>query len=452
MITKKSKETLKALDEGVYRNTKEVVLGGVKYSAKDILIKAPLISSLNMYYVGGTGEGKTQLANDLVSHMGEDTVYAMGRNDFEPSQLMRQVNWELLKAFQSGEKISEGDLEKITQNVNKIFFYVDEFNRCKPIVQNYFFDFFDGKYVHTDGKIYKLGKAGYSIGFASGNLGDGDYVGISDSDRAMKDRMHMIVSLDNPLFRPTPFDALMIYSGNKKNPRASLPKSGIEITEDIIDLNKEFQESDLNPIYPLIGVFLSEGLDYLPNTKRHSKRAIESTWKHSNLEGINVTNDEGKIFPLSKRAILSAQGLASALEFIAEAEGNEIKKPVELLLDSLKLTIPYSGILHPTYVDQVHSGDVYSAFDDVFSGTDGNSGLNKEIKDRAEQLELSIHFAEAGEEIPSELINDIFQNSQKWMPVVDSLKDYAKFRNENPSENGIKLKQLIENAKKVDEK
>lgn len=442
MPSEKAKETLKKLEEGTYRNTNEIVLGDIKYSAKDILVKVPLVSNLNMYYVGGTGEGKTQLAHDLTSKFGDNSVYTMGRNNFEPSQLMRQVNWDLLKAFQSGDKIKEGDLEKITENVNKIMFYTDEFNRCKPIIQNYFFDFFDGKYVHTDGKIYKLGKNGYSIGFASGNLGDGEYVGVSDSDRAMKDRMHMIVSLDSPQFNTTAFDDYMIFSKGKKDPRASLPVKSKGITNEIISLNKEFGERDLNWLYPLIGVYLSKGLDFLQNTKKNSKRAISQIWRHGNAEGVDYDTSEGRIFPLSKRAVLGAQVLASSLEFIAEAEGKKVENPLKLFLDSLKLTIPYSGVLHPNFVDLRHSGDVYSAFEEVF-----DDDLSEDILEKEGALKRAIYIAEAGE-IKDSIIKSIAPDVGPWTPVAEAIRECAKFRKENFSEDGIKIKKMIEEAKK----
>jgi hypothetical protein len=435
MVSKNFSETLNKLDYGDYKNTKEVVLGGVKYSARDLFVKAPLISSLNMYFVGGTGEGKTQLANDLVSYFGDDSCYTMGRNDFEPSDLMKQINWDLFQELKKGN-VSQGKLETISKNINKVLFYVDEFNRCKPIVQNYFFDFFDGKFVF-DGIVYKLGKSNYSVGFASGNLGNGDYVGISDSDRAMKDRMHMIVSFDDVNFRPKEIDAFNIYSGNKKNPRATIPSLQQKLTDEIINMHKEFQERNLNALYPIIGIYLSEGLDYLSKTKRNSKRAIESAWKHSNIDGVNTKNLEGQIFPLSKRAILSSQALATSLEMIAESKGLEVKNKLDLFLDSLKLTIPYSGVLHPIYVEQEHLGDVYSAFDEVFEK------IKKEVKDREEVLHLSLAHSEAGMDISSEIYKDILNGSENWRGVVNFIKENSDYRKKNPSEAGKKLKKVL---------
>jgi type IV secretory pathway ATPase VirB11/archaellum biosynthesis ATPase len=67
MVSEKSKRTIEALEQGRYQNSRAIPMGGVAYSARDVLVKAPLIAGLNVYYVGGTGEGKTQLGHDLLS-------------------------------------------------------------------------------------------------------------------------------------------------------------------------------------------------------------------------------------------------------------------------------------------------------------------------------------------------------------------------------------------------
>lgn len=442
MTKENVKKALERMEQGTYRNTNEIVLGGVPFSARDVLVKAPIISRLNAYYVGGTGEGKTQLANDLCGYFSDSSCYAMGRADFEPSEIMKSMNWDLLRKLQAGEKVPEGELEKLSENVNKCFFYVDELNRCPPIVQNYFFDFFDGKLVHQ-GKIRNLGKEGYSVGFASGNLGDGEYVGTSQSDRALKDRMHLILGIDHPLFSTTSFDDLMIFSGSKKDPRASLPETQEGMTSDIIQTNKDFQARPLNPLLPVLGVYLTKGLDYLEGPKAHSKKAIKDSWYHSNIEGVREDSDESLIFPMSKRAVLSAQALASAFQFIAEAKGQKVANPAELFLDGLKLIVPYSGILHPTYVEQKHSGDVYSAFDEAMAFS------REEILKKQGKLEEAVLLAETGDKNPK-LLKSISGSEGRWACVKDAISQYADYRKANPSEEGKALKEIIKEAHDMD--
>ena len=437
MVTEKSKETLKRLDNGSYQNTRVVNLGDVPFSARDILVKAPLVSRLNCYYVGGTGMGKTQLAHDLMGYLSDSSCYALGRPDFEPSELMKTIDFDILRRLQSGEKVPKGELEKLTDNVSKCFFYVDELNRCPPIVQNYFFDFFDGKLVHK-GRIINLGREGYSIGFASGNLGNGQYTGTSDSDRALKDRMHMILGIDSNLFAPTPYD---IFRIQKKEVRASMPEEKAGFTSDIINMNREFLERSNPLLFPLLRVYFVHGLNYLENVRGHSKRDIPA-WFHANVEGLRQDTDEGLIYPLSIRAALSAEALASALQFIAEAKDIEVQNPVKLYLDSLKLTVPFSGVLHPIFVDQKHNGDVYSAFEEAIT-------FSRELILRKQsKLEEAVVLAEAGV-IDTALLKDIAPEEGRFNSIKEAIESHANERKNSLTEEGLKLKDIIKQVQEA---
>lgn len=442
MVSERSKETLGKLENGTYRNNRTITLGGIDFTAKDVLVKAPLVSRLNCYYVGGTGEGKTQLANDICGYLKDSSCYSMGRPDFEPSELFRSLNLGFLTDLLKGKKTNpqlQQSLEKLSGNVDKCFFYVDELNRCPPIVQNYFFDFFDGKLVYN-GQLVNLGKDGYSVGFASGNLGDGQFCGTSDTDRALKDRMHMIVSLDNTRFSPTEGDVLSVLTG-RKTPRARQTNDSSINIEDIIELNREFQETDIHPIYPILGLYLTRGLDFLQDHPEHSKKNIFDSWYHSNPESVRQDTDEGLIFPISVRAALASQALASGLEFIADAKGEEVTDHTGLFLDALKLTIPYSGVLNPMFVNQKHGGNVYTAFDEAMEYS--RAGINE----REEGLTTAIAFAEAGlvNEVEP-ILGEIAPPNTRWESVANGIRQYAEECEENPTKEGQKLRDIIRGA------
>jgi hypothetical protein len=426
------KETLEKLGQGKYVNNKEIVLGGVPFTARDVLVKAPLVAAINVYLVGGTGEGKTELANDLVSYFGDKACYNMGRPDFEPADLLKQVRLDRLK-----DAKSDRELVELTENVKSNLFYVDELNRCPPIVQNYFFDFFDGKLVHQ-GRIRRLGTDGYTLGYATGNLGNGEYVGVSDSDRALLDRMHMIVKLDHPDFATTESDDFDIFSG-KKNPRASMPE-GEDISQEIISLHKSFCEGEVPLLLPALGVYLTKGLDYVENTSAHSKRALGPRWAQA--DGVRTDNDENKIHPLSKRAVFGAISLASALELIARENGHEPQMS-DLFLDSLRLTVPYSGVISPAFVDMSHGEDVYEAFDALL----GEGSRNRvEIKEKVDAIEEACLFAEAGKKEVALLDAIAPLGGNRWSCVRNALSQHADKRKEDPSEKGQEIKSFLEKA------
>ncbi len=309
----------------------------------------------------------------------------------------------------------------MTENVTKNLYYVDELNRCPPVIMNYFFNFFDGKLVHN-GKVHKLGSNDYAVGFASGNIGDGAYVGISDIDRALKDRMHMIVKLDDPQFCTTEEDDGAIFE-MKRNPRATTPDTSQNALDDILALHTEFKKRELPAILPALGVYFHKGLDHLQNTARHSKRAVDQTWP--NVQGIRNDTDESKIMPLSKRAVLAAISLSQALEMIAEARGYQVKDSATMFLDALRFTVPYSGVLAPQFVQTEKGGDVYAAFDDVMAR------IRADVTTKKSDLEASIALAQFGDEEAKRLAEKLCPPGQeqvqgKWLPVrryIEKLAD-----------------------------
>src|SRR3989344_1157038 len=93
-----SKEAIEKISrQGSYRNSREISIAGIPFSMRDILRTAPLIAGLNVYLIGATGEGKTELANDLAGLFGESFCYMEGRPDFEPSELLKELNLGRLK-------------------------------------------------------------------------------------------------------------------------------------------------------------------------------------------------------------------------------------------------------------------------------------------------------------------------------------------------------------------
>lgn len=417
--------------QGSYINSRELALGGLPYTARETFIAAPLIAGLNEYLIGATGRGKTQLANDLAGFFGQQYCYAEGRPDFELSELMKQLNLNRLN-----DAKSDRDLVELTANVQKALYYVDELNRCPPIIQNYFFNFFDGKLVHQ-GKVHRLGKKGYAVGFASGNVGNGTYVGIEDSDRALKDRMHMIVKLDDPRYSTKPFDKWQIYGG-KKDPHATLPQEENDIFEKIVELHAEFGARERPAALQALGVFFDEGLDYLENTSRHSKHAVDNVWP--NVQGIRLDTDESKIMPLSPRSVLASIGLTEALAMIAETKGHQNVDHIGLFLDALQFTVPHSGVLAPQFVMNEKDGDAYAAFDAVMEK------IREEVAQRREALETAIAYAEFGEKEES-LLDKISSAGQKgrWSPVREAIEYVA----ENKIEEQASLESIREQYKKV---
>lgn len=440
------KDTLDKLEQGTYQNSRIINLGGIPFTARDALVKAPLLTRLNMFYLGDRGEGKTQLAHDINSYFGANACYAAGRPDFEPSEVFRQLDAQKLGRILKGEASPDeaAQVEKLTENVKKHLFYIDELNRCPPITQNYFFDLMDGKIIYQ-GKILPLGNRGYSVGFASSNSGRA-YVGTFEMDEALLDRMHMTVDITHPDFFTTAEDVFDIFSGAKKDPRASMPTAdGQALTEEILAMHEQFKQRPASPVLCVMAPYFNMGLDYLKNTSKHSKRALKRMWP--NASGVETDADEDKIYPLSKRAIFGAIALTSGLEMIAEESGKVPKKDnkdltqseLELFLDALKLTIPFSGVISPQYSEAQCGGDAYEAYEKVLGQ---NSARRREILDKFPRIYDAVLLAEKGK-TNTALLNEITKgNEGEWQPVRDAIVHYA-----NSTEKEIPTGQILAKAK-----
>lgn len=444
--TNPTKDTLDKLEKGSYQNSRVITLGGIPFSARDVLVKAPLLTRLNMFYLGDRGEGKTQLAHDINSYFGTNACYASGRPDFEPSEVFRQLDAQKLGRILKGEATPEeaAQIERLTENVSKNLFYIDELNRCPPITQNYFFDLMDGKIVHQ-GKIISLGNKGYSVGFASANSGKA-YSGTFDMDAALLDRMHMAVDITHPDFFPTAEDVFDIFSGCKKDPRASMPDgNGKSLTDEVLAMHTQFKQRPVSPMLCLMAPYFNLGLDYAQGTTKNSKRALKKMWP--NAQGLRTDTDEDKLYPLSKRAIFGAVALASGLEMIAEAQGkvssgsnrDRDKAEVELFLDALKFTLPFSGVISPQYVESQCGGDAYVAFDNLLGE---NSARRGEILDKVPELSDALLLAGHGKTNTALLDKITAQNTGEWQPVRDAVVHYA-----NSTEKEMSNAQVVAKAK-----
>ncbi|HRZ85717.1 MAG TPA: hypothetical protein P5277_02960 [Candidatus Paceibacterota bacterium] len=250
--------------------------------------------------------------------------------------------------------------------------------------------------------------------------------------------MHLIVKLDHPDFRPSARDLNEIFGG-KKNPRADIHSNSSVTKEDILALNQEFKSTDRHSTINLLGVYLTEGLDFLEKVAGHSKIAVDTKWP--NIEGIREDNDENKIFVLSPRAVFSTIAFSEALSMIAESRGHEPKQP-ELFLDCLKFTVPYSGAISPAYVDIENGGDVYSAFDNVLGR---NSRIRADILDKFPKLEEALVFANAGisDSRLSNLLDKISKTDERWKPVKEVIRETAEYNSQNPTDLSRQLSELL---------
>ena len=195
--------------KGIYQNSTELMnLNGVPFYMNDF-VDACLYGRLNLFLQGDTGSGKTQLAKDVMDYFPNKSMFVLGRNDMDTRELFQQVNLEKLKTASFSQELRE-----LTDKVDNKLFVVDELPNCVPAVRAQLFNLFDG-FIEINGQTYPIGQ-GYSVGIATGNIGQKFTESSNDLGRALKDRMH--VTIDTDYFKPTAWDTFNILSNNT-NPR-----------------------------------------------------------------------------------------------------------------------------------------------------------------------------------------------------------------------------------------
>ncbi|MBS3085651.1 AAA family ATPase [Candidatus Pacearchaeota archaeon] len=342
----------------IYKNSTELMqLAGYPVYMSDIA-DACLLGRLNLFMIGDTGSGKTQLARDMMDKFGDKTVYILGRNDMDTRELFQQINLEKLKTAKTSAEIKE-----LTDKINYHLVVVDELPNCVPSVRGQLFNLFDG-FVEVNGKAYPIGR-GYSIGVAAGNLGQKFTESSNDLGRALKDRMHVII--DSDYFSPKPSDTLEILAENT-NPRVNFQSDGLDQSEEIINKHNELVKQSTPFEKLVLANYLVHGLDYCNNGM--SKRKLKDQWPAA-ITSHAKGSDEALVLPLSTRAAKSTIRLSQALDSIVQGKAG---KPVDInLLESMmqayKFVAAYSGVLNDASVDANYSGDKYKTLDAVIQTT-----------------------------------------------------------------------------------
>lgn len=380
-----------------YRNSAEVVSG---LTVEDI-VKACLIGRLNMFFVGETGEGKTQLENDILGLFGNHGFFEQGRNDLTVKEMFTRLNLDKLRSGHSSDEVKE-----LTEHVGHPIYVVDELTRCIPAVQNQFFNLFDG-FITVDGTKRKLGMGGYSVGIASGNVGNGRYVGTSETDRALRDRMHLILDVD--YFPLTARDTAGILA-RKKDPRVG-DADGLDYTAAILEAHRDLSARSPSLLQYIGALYFKHGLDYL-EAAPHSKRQSKQAWP-GNVSGHETGSDAAVIFPFSTRAAISTLTLAGALETVKAAKGDAYADDLDAVLDAAYLVGAQSGVLHPSAVDSKYNGNPYAAMSAVIEGIRG------EFAAKVPSLESAVASAAEGQ------LAYVDEFSGRWGFVTDVLAEAA---------------------------
>ena len=388
-----------------YRNSTPLMeLAGQPIYMND-MADACLLGRLNMFLIGDTGSGKTQLMRDMMAKFGDKAVYILGRNDMDTRELFQQINLEKLKNAKNSS-----DVRELTDKVGYHLIGVDELPNCVPAVIGQLFNLFDG-FVEINGHAYPIGN-GYSVGVAAGNLGQKFTESSNDLGRALKDRMHVIVDTD--YFAPRPSDTLEILAGNT-NPRVSFEKDGEDHSRDIIAKHNELVKQPIPFEKLLLASYLIDGLDYVTlgdanSPVAGSKRKMKDRWPND-VVGHATGSDEVLVLPLSTRAAKSTIRLSQALDSIVQEKGDKVQvNPLESMMQAYKFVAAYSGVLNESMVDAKYGGNKYTAMDAVIGST------QTQCAEQEDNIRAGLEMARSGK-VKQEVIN-LFKGRWSFMGDV----------------------------------
>ncbi len=383
-----------ALEAPTYRNTTKILtLGGMDLTLWDV-IKASLAARLNIGLYGGAGMGKSQLLADVQGLFGNNASYVLGRNDLDIKSLFREMNFAKLKeAQEKGTAVSQQEMSQVTADIYRPLIVVEEITRCAEIVQNQLFNIFEG-FIELDGKKYSLGgktiapfsdtdgkkftqNMHYSVGVWSANFGNGQYTGTVSMDKALKERSHLIIDVDNFSPEPSDLDAILLGSGGEI--RLKEQEHPIDSTELFTKAFEQFKQGAYTPNPQELGEellmfrYLVFGLDYIPcNSGKNSKRVMKEVWPgKAEEDNIGNTTEEKllyrMVYPASVRGAMSIIALARSLrEYVRAKKPNSKVGVIDSVIESFKLVGAYSGMLeNPQRMREQYSGNPYLAASDI---------------------------------------------------------------------------------------
>src|SRR3989344_3010398 len=282
-------------------------------------------------------------------------------------ELFQQINPNFLKALKQGG-YEGGKFKELTDKINYNLIVVDELPNCVPAVRAQLFNLFDG-FIEINGKVYPIGD-GYSLGIATGNIGQEFTESSNDLGRALKDRMHVTVDVD--YFTPDPSDTMEILSNNT-NPRVEFSCNNEDKAADIFSKYKAISQQEIPFEKLMVANYLIHGLDYC---NKGSKRKMKHLWPN-NLESHEQGSDVSLIRPVSVRAAKSIIRLSQALDEIAKNKGADKLDYFESMIQAFKFVSAYSGILNEAQVDSNYDSDKYKAMDAVITSTKSQFEQNK---------------------------------------------------------------------------
>lgn len=327
-------------------------VGGTLLTITDA-IDAALLAKNNVFVGGKRGSGKSQLLFDIRdSRYGGKGMVVEGRADLKADEVFKHTNMRKLHdALRDGTIESSQEIIELAQAVGYRFFGVDEINRLPEVTQNELLSPMNG-YVLHQGNPVPLGD-GFCVGLATGNLGNGEYVGTFKLDGALADRLHLFLNLD--FWKPTDEDMAIIDVRRLADPRIKRVAEPCDISDRIVAAQRDIAAQEYPVEMLLIGRYLERSLDYCSKfpSAEHSKDNLGPAWPVICTQKACDLREKlcGSVKAVGERTVQATKRLALGLQYVAQLKDASTKDdPMNAMLTAVQLLLPYSGVISPAYL------------------------------------------------------------------------------------------------------
>jgi len=324
------------LDLPVYQNSREVFAG---LTVSD-LAKATVLGGVNLFLAGDTGTGKTQLATDIYQVYFAGNKAEGGNGIFIRAHPDVDIYNEIFTKLNIDRKQRE-----TTPSLEARVFIADEINRAPPMGQNQFLGLGDGKMDYS-GRSISLGGDGYSLLIATANIGNGEFRGTFDMDKAMLNRLHVAIDLDYAPMKPT-FEDLEKIKARSANPNVitSKPKDlSSKIAQAKKDISEATKAEDLETRAVLN--YLQHGLQ---NCQRY-KGVKDRVWPMGCQDCSHNTAGNALCSLIKEPAPRTMEVVrlyAESLRYLAKLKNPVVKiNSTDLVFKAFELTGAYQGLLN----------------------------------------------------------------------------------------------------------
>jgi hypothetical protein len=198
---------------------------------------------------------------------------------------------------------------------------------------------------------------GFSVCVSTANLGNGEFQGTFETDKALHNRFPLILDFDYEIFKPTQEDRMVIDFLRAANPK--IKEAPIrDISDKIVKVEREISQNALDPGLEVLAVdnFVKFGLE---NCQKFGSK--EKNWPYKCQE-CPLNTDDSAICSLVRapttRTSQSMLKFAAALDYMIKLKNPQADvNSVDLAFKAFELTGAYQKLLNPLtlrveYLDQ----------------------------------------------------------------------------------------------------